>query len=287
MPYQTPASPARRRLGQELRKLREASGLTLEEVALEFGCHLTKINRIELARRACTAEDLRKLVEIYDVAENRRPDLERLMREGRSREKPWWTDYADVLSSAYTELITNEAAASIAKVYQPNTVPGLLQTDAYARAVISIGLNDYGGDQITSLTEVRAHRQRLLTQEEPLEYFAVVTEGALRAVVGGPNVMHDQLKHLTQAVALPNVKLHVIPFSAGAATTQNSGVTLFQFPDRDEPEIAFLEVIGATHAHETEREIRRYHRLFEYLTSVSASQEDSLALIAQAMKELE
>ncbi|WP_406282490.1 helix-turn-helix domain-containing protein [Embleya sp. NBC_00896] len=289
MPNKSPVSRPRRRIAALLTDLREQSGLTLEEAAAELGWHISKVNRISLGRRAPSETDIRQLVEFYGQPEAMQKQLNAWREEDRliGRKAPWWKPYTKVLSAAYLELILNEHDASHAWEFQLNTIPGLCQTDEYARAIISVGLNAYGPDQIATLATVRTTRQKLLSlKSDPLVFTGIVTEGALRAQVGGTDVMRRQLAHLLALAGKDNVRILVIPFTAGAAVAQNSGVTMFRFPDKDEPEIAFLEVIGNTVVEEAQLEISQFTRLFRHLETEAASPADSIALIERAMKEM-
>ncbi|MGW9212302.1 helix-turn-helix domain-containing protein [Embleya sp. NPDC055664] len=288
MPDREPMSRPRRRIAAMLTELREQSGLTLDEIAAELGWHLTKVNRISLGRRRPTPADIRQLADFYGMDDARREQLDAWREEDRKlkRMPPPWKMYEEVMSAAYRELIINEHEASRAWEFQLNTIPGLYQTPDYARAIISMGLNAYGHDQIEKLVKLRSMRQRLLFQEDPLISTGIVTEGALRALVGGRDVMREQLLHVRELAMQDNIDFRVIPFSAGAAVAQNSGVTLYQFPDRPQPEIAFVEVIGNTVVEEADPEISQFTRLIAQLEAAAASPVESIALIERVLKEM-
>ncbi|MGW9212303.1 helix-turn-helix domain-containing protein [Embleya sp. NPDC055664] len=288
MPDREPMSRPRRRIATTLTELREQSGLTLDEVAIELGWHLTKVSRISLGRRLPSPTDIRQLADFYGVNDTARKQLDAWREEDRKlrRVPPWWRAYEKIMTPAYRELIINEHEASRAWEFQLNTIPGLYQTPDYARAIISMGLNAYGHDQIEKLVKLRSMRQRLLFQEDPLISTGIVTEGALRALVGGADVMRKQLVHVGELALRENIDFRVIPFSAGAAVAQNSGVTLYQFPDRPQPEIAFVEVIGNTVVEEADPEISQFTRLIAQLETAAASPTESIALIERVLNEM-
>jgi hypothetical protein len=246
-----------------------------------------RISRIESGARMATQADLRDLLNLYNADAETAEVLKRHWEEDKRRTRiPWWSKYDALLNVTHAELILNEHGADSAYEFQPNVIPGLLQTAPYAREVIGHGLYAYGEDQISGLCEVRAIRQGLLTQTDPLKYHGIITEGALHARVGGLSVMREQLDHLTTLVTEhDNITLGVIPFAAGVAATQNGGLSLYQFPGATEPEIAFLELIGDTVVKDSAQDLRKFKRLFDNLKSATLSPEDSLTMIERAKKE--
>ncbi|RCG17912.1 XRE family transcriptional regulator [Sphaerisporangium album] len=283
-----PSSPltARRKLGAELRRLRDLAGLTADQVGEQIGCHGSKISRIETAKRTCTLSDFRRLMELYEVDDKRRAELEELCKHGRQKTPPWWHAYGDVISANYAEFLAYEADAVESREYQTVFLPGLLQTEDYARAVTAVGFAALGPDQVDSLVEVRMARQRRLQEDDPLSITAVVTQAALRFRVGGADVQRAQLDHLLAISALDNVCLRVIPFEQGENGTYTGAFTIFSFPDEADSDVGFAESVAGSTFMDDPRDLRRLNRLFANLSRAALSAEDSLKLIEDAKKEV-
>ena len=204
----------RRRLGQELRRLREQKGMTAEEVAEQLLVSQSKISRLENGRRSISQRDVRDLCGVYEVEDQRIVDsLMQMAKE--SRQQGWWHAFGDIPYSVYIGLETD--AANL-RVYEPQVVPGLLQTRQYAEAMISGRPAGGAPDDVEKRVEVRMRRQERITDpEDPLRLWAVVDEAALRRVVGNRAVMRDQLEHLVEQCQLPHVTVQVAAVRHGRA----------------------------------------------------------------------
>jgi transcriptional regulator with XRE-family HTH domain len=278
---------ARRKLGAELRILRDRAGLTVEEVGTHLNCHLSKVSRLELAKRGITRKDFQALMELYEVDEEKRAELTELMIRGKQRIPPWWQEYADVVSANYAEYMAYEAEAAKCGEYQTLLIPGLLQSADYARAVIERGIVALGPDQVDTLVEVRLRRQERLRDETPLAVEAVITEAALRLRVGGPEAMRGQLRHLREMAALDNVTLRVIPYEAGERGVSSGAFTLFSTEGDGDPDVAFTESAEATGVLRDEPlALRRLTRLFRNLSRAALPEEDGVELIERVENEL-
>lgn len=215
----------RRKLGEELRALRDRTGLTSGEAARIAGWHQSKISRIETGRSGVKPEDIRRLLDVYAevVSPEQRALLEALSASaagpgpggdtGRGRQ--WWHDYRGLLPQEYRDFISLEASARSARTVELSVVPGLLQTPEYARAVTRAALGGLPEPKVDALVDVRLARQSVLRADPPLELSAVLDEAVLRRQIGGPGVMAAQLRHLAQVARLPQVRLQVLPFSVG------------------------------------------------------------------------
>ncbi|MGO4748124.1 helix-turn-helix domain-containing protein [Streptomyces sp. 2MCAF27] len=276
---------ARRKLGTELRVLRDRLGLTTEEVASALNCHNSKVSRFELAKRSCTRRDFEALMELYEVDDEKRAELAELFTRGRQRIPPWWQAHADVISANYAEFLAYEAEAGRSREYQALLIPGLLQTEDYARAITSTGFAALGPDQVDSLVEVRMRRQQRLREDDPLVLEAVVTEAALRLQVGGAEVMREQLRHLAKVAELANVTFRVIPFTAGENGTATGAYTLFSDRDEDAADVAFIESAEATTFRDDPLALRRLDRLFRNLSGAALTEDDTHKLIERVEKE--
>ncbi|MDT0320543.1 helix-turn-helix domain-containing protein [Streptomyces millisiae] len=279
---------ARRRLGAELRKLRDRAALTTEEVGAELGCHNSKVSRIELGKRACTPKDFDGFMELYEVEEGEfRDALAELMRRGRQRVPPWWHTYNDVISANYSEFLAYEAEAARCSEHQTLLIPGLLQTEGYANAVTAGGYVALGPDQVESLVEVRMRRQERLREKDPLHLQVVITEAALRLQVGGPAVMKAQLRKLAEVAELPHVDLRVIPFEAGEKGASTGAFSLFATEKNGDVEAAFTEAADATTSlRDDPAVLRRLNRMFRNLSAAAFTPEATLELVQRIESEL-
>lgn len=273
----------RRRLGIELRRLRETAGLTGDEVAERLEWSTTKVSRIETGRVGVHPNDVRYLLDLYGVTDE--DDREALVRIARESRRPgWWHSYADVLPAWFEVYVGLEAAADSVWTYQGQLVPGLLQTKDYARAAFE-AVGPFGApDDIERSLDLRMQRQQLLTKEDPLKLWAVLDESVLRRPVGGEVVMRTQLQRLRQVAELANVILQVLPLRAGAHAAMDWPFSILKFSEGD-PDVAYVDTLtGAIYA-DREADVARYRLVFDHLRALSLSPRESIALIAQIEKE--
>ncbi|MDT0309052.1 helix-turn-helix transcriptional regulator [Streptomyces sp. DSM 44917] len=264
----------RRRLGQELRRLREEQGMTAEEVAERLLVSQSKISRLENGRRSISPRDVRDLCAVYQVEDHRL--VESLMQMAReSRQQGWWHAFAE-LSPTYSVYIGLETDASSLRVFEPLVVPGLLQTPGYANAVISGALPEVAQDEVNSRVQVRLRRQqRLHDEENALRLWAVVDEAALRREVGGPRTMIEQLHRLAEWSLLPHVTLQVMPFSAGAHPGVNGQYTILEFPEASDSTVIYLEGGTSDLYLEKPHDVQHYSIMYEHLRAQALSPEQS------------
>lgn len=239
-----PADPSptvrRRRLGAELRRLRENAGLTAGQAAGEMDCHASKIGRIENGRSGVRLPDLRAMLDLYGVGDGpARDTLTALAREGR--ERGWWHLYAGILTPAASEYVSLEAAASTIRNFETVLVPGLLQTGEYTRAVVREGRPDESPEQTATRVRLRTERQLLLRRPGAPLLHAVVGEAALHVRVGGRDVMAEQIAHLLAVSDRPNVTLQVVPFTAGAHPGLDGPFVVLGFPEPHMREVVLVE----------------------------------------------
>ncbi|OPC83973.1 transcriptional regulator [Embleya scabrispora] len=275
---------ARRDLGDQLRKLRGKR--TATSVAAEIGVSPSTVTRTETGERLCTEEYFHTLADALGLAGEKRQALEELAMAVWDADPPWWAKFADVLSANYGALLEYEETALSRRDYQINLVPAHLQTAAYSEAVTAVDFAGLSRDTIDDLVAVRLERQRRVFggTDPRLEIEAVVTEGVLRWVVGGPVVHREQLARLLEVTELPNVSLRVIPFSAGAGGTYASSFQILSYGG-EEPEVVFGQGVSGSTFMNDPREVRRFGRLFATLSKHALSLEDSRALIATIKKD--
>ncbi|MGB8940272.1 MAG: helix-turn-helix transcriptional regulator [Streptomyces sp.] len=204
-----------RRLGIELRKLRENAGLNLIEAAALIGMGRPHLTHIEAARTGISTERLRTLVAKYGCTSG--PYVAELVRLSESSGKGWWSGHRKALPQLSLDLAELEGCAATVRGYETLVVPGLLQTEGYMRALFRDSLADASPDEVDVLTRFRLERQSILTAPRPVQLHVVIHEAALRLVVGGTHVMRGQLTHLLAAARMPNVTIQVRPFDAGSA----------------------------------------------------------------------
>lgn len=228
----------RRQLALDLRKLRMAAGLTIDDVARHLECSPAKVSRFETGAVKVGIQDLRAILELYGVEGPEREELFTLVRQARAR--GWWQSFADVVPPDSTTFFGMEdGAASIAQ-HSTSLVPGLLQTEAYARSLIG-SLPAVPNGLIERRVELRVRRQQLLTRRQPPTLHTVLDEAALCRMIGGAAVMADQLDQLLEVARRPNVTLQVLPFSSGAHPAAGVSFTVFGFPDPSDAHVVYRE----------------------------------------------
>jgi Helix-turn-helix. len=271
----------RRRLGLELRRLREAAGITIETVAERLECSSSKISRIETGHSGVTPRDVRDILAVYGVNGPVADELVQVARE--ARQKGWWHLYGTVLTGAYVGL---EAAASVIEAYEAQVVPGLLQVPDYARTMICKARPDISSTEVDRRVCVRMARQALLTQDDPLHLAVVLDEAVFHRLVGGLAVMRRQLDHLMKAAELPNVTLLVLPFVVGAHAGMDGSFSILRYEDVADPDVVFAENAAGGLFLEKDEELRRYHVIFDQLRAGALPPDQSAEFLAARAKEL-
>ncbi|MCL2580896.1 MAG: helix-turn-helix transcriptional regulator [Streptosporangiales bacterium] len=275
----------RRRLGTELRKLREKSGFKLEEVAAELGVAPSTLSRIETGKAPTKSAYLNQMLEMYGVkASDQRQVLVDMAREGHR--KGWWAAYDDVLPSGFDIYVGLEAETTAVRSYEVSAVHGLLQTADYARAVLREMYPRHTTEQIERLVDLRMARQRRLDDEPPLEVWAILDEAIIRRTVGGPECMRRQLEHLVAEGERQGMTIQVLPFASGAHAGHGGPFSILEFPDRDDAEVAYMES-GAGHIYlEKDKEVRARAEAFDRLRAAALSPFESADLIGEAARAL-
>ena len=282
------ASPSptvrRKRLGIELRRLREQASLTCEEVGQRLDCSGTRISRMETGRISVRPGDARELLEIYGVTGAEADALVQLARE--ARQKGWWHTYGRVLPPWFEAYVGLEAAAIRFRDFQSMVVPGLLQTEDYARAVLRAAPNPGDPEDIDRQVALRMERQAILGQGNPPHLWVVLTENIVRVQVGGPAVMRTQLRRLIDVAERSNVTLQVLPFTTAAHVQPISPFTILDFPDAADPTVVYLEHLTGSLFLEADEEIMRYTVVFDHLRAEALGTAPSIDLIARVAAEL-
>jgi transcriptional regulator with XRE-family HTH domain len=272
----------RRRLGSELRRLREAAGLTCEQAADHLECSASKISRLETARVPARAIDVQALCQLYHAGEEQTGVLAALARE--SKTEGWWQRFDGVLPDWFGTFLGLEAEAATIRTYEIQLVPGLLQTEGYARALLSSELR--GTESVEANVAIRRSRQEILHGDNPPQYWAVLSEAALNRLVGGPAIMRDQLLHLTEVSELRNVTIQVIRADAGAHPGMVTPFVLLSFPDRADPEVTFVDYLTGALYLEKREEVDQFGLAFNHLVAAAISPQQSVDLIRTTAKQL-
>jgi transcriptional regulator with XRE-family HTH domain len=275
----------RRRLGSELRRLREARSINLEVVADRLGLAASTLSRIENGKAPTKTAYLTALLELYEVTDpEQRQILTEMAREGHR--KGWWAGYEDVLPTGFDIYMGLEADASGLRIYETQVVNGLLQTPEYAKAILrEVNKKDSPG-QLQRATELRIKRQHTVEKPDPPDLWLILDEAVIRRPIGGPEVMASQLKHLVEASHWPNLTLQVLPFSAGAHSALTGPFTILEFPERTDDDVVYLDSWGGPIYLEKERDVRMCSEVFDRLRAAALSTNDSVALADQVARQL-
>jgi transcriptional regulator with XRE-family HTH domain len=265
----------RRRLAARLRELRENANLTIDEVGDQLECSASKISRIETGHVGVTPRDVRDMLEVYGVGDDEREALVQLARE--ARKKGWWHAYNEVFTGSFVGL---ESDASFLHTHQALLVPGLLQTEAYTRAVIRAIRPDSAEADVELRVRARINRQKLITEvSNPPEYWAVLDEAVLHRVVGGPEAMREQLKRLVELASLPHVTLQVVPFSSGAHAGMEAPFLILGFPEQADPDVVYVENSTSGVYLEQPEDVHRYTLMFDHLRAAALKPDDTVEMV--------
>jgi transcriptional regulator with XRE-family HTH domain len=266
----------RRELGTLLRSLRVQQGLTVEQVAARLLCSPSKVSRMETGQRGATARDIRDLCDLYGVASpDERARMTKLAAEGK--QQGWWQSYELDYFATFVGL---EEAATTIKMYQSTTIPGLLQTPDYVRAMSGVLVPEVSAERTEELVEVKRRRQRRLSGESPLPLSVVLDEAVLHRAVGGPAAMAVQLDRLVEATKIYKVTVQVIPYSAGAHAAMDSTFTIMEFTEAV-PSVVYVEGLVGWIYIERPQDVVRYENVFDRLRDSALSPKDSIELIAK------
>ena len=275
----------RRRLAAELRRLRQASKLTIDQVAETLEWSSGKISKIENARVSVLPRDARHLLDVYRITEGPERDLlVSLARE--SRERGWWQQYGEAVPEWFATYVGREAEAAAIAVYRAEIVPGLLQTERYAAALHRAELMNATEEEIGRHVAVRMERQQYLRQPDSPQLWVVLNEAVIRRVVGERAVMHEQLAKLAEAATAPNITLQILPFSAGAHASMDSAFSIVSFDPPTDGDIVYFEHPTCSLYLDKPAEVARYRLAYEHLRAASLSLDDSRRLLTRSAEDL-
>lgn len=265
-------------LGSHLRRLRESQGITREKAGYSIRSSESKISRMELGRVSFKTRDVEDLLTLYGVTdETERTSLLSLAKEANVA--GWWHSYSDVLPSWFPTYVGLEAAAHLIRSYEVQFVHGLLQTEAYAHAVVSRGMKGASEAEIDKRVALRMERQKYLVAESAPEFHCVLDEAALRRPYGDREVMRGQLQHLIEISERPNVRLQVMPFSFGGHAGESGAFTVLSFPESDLTDVVYLEQLSSALYLDKREDIAQYERAIRQLQDDSPSTAESRDLL--------
>ncbi|HEX6357207.1 helix-turn-helix transcriptional regulator [Actinophytocola sp.] len=275
------ASVRQRRVSAELRALRQAKGLTCQQVADALDWSVSKVSRMETGVRGLYPDDVAAMLGYLETPSKLRDELLTLVRDG---EKPNWIQIGSGLPKHWKILLRMESDATAIYNYEPLVVPGLLQTDEYARAIISTGNRDLGEGVVDHFVRTRMGRRAMLSRPDGPMLSVMVDEMVLRRAVGGSDCMRGQLQHLLNMANRPRVEILVVPFGVGENPGLEGPMMIMEFDTQ--PTLVFVEVRSASGFLEEPTELRRARIAWRELRSMALSPEDSVRFIADLAGEL-
>lgn len=273
------ASPTvrRRRIARELRQLREHNGMTLDQAARQLDMSKSNLSRIENAQIGIKPRDVRAALALYQVTGEAAEALIEIARDAQQR--GWWQSYSDVLPDWFEFYVGLEAEAASLRTYEAESVPGLLQTEEYARAIYLLTAGDSGVDRKVA---ARLQRQAVLHRDPPVELSVVLNEAVLLRAVGGPDTMGRQLAHMIKLSELPNVTIQVLPFAAGGHPAMTTPYVILGFAEAADASVVYLENLTMGLALEEADHVLGYTLLHEKLCRMALTPAESRTRIREA-----
>jgi transcriptional regulator with XRE-family HTH domain len=265
-------------VGAELRRLRTARGITREAAGLAIRASHSKISRLELGRTGFKRRDVSDLLTLYGVDDAAERQIVLDMVD-QANAPGWWRAYADVVPDWLEACLGLEHGASVIRNFEVQFVPGLLQTETYARAILRLTHPNEPRAVLERRVELRMRRQDILHRTDPPHLWVVIDEAGLRRSIGDPATMRDQLDHLIQAARLPHVNLQVLPLSAGGHAALGGAITLLRFPEGEVPDVVYLEQLISAVYLDKPAEVEHYRHVLNRLVAVAQSPDAAEATV--------
>ncbi|MEU6346257.1 helix-turn-helix transcriptional regulator [Streptomyces sp. NPDC046977] len=278
----------RRQLSAKLKELREKADLTMAEVAAAIEVNQGSLSRIESGDRGTTPLLVKAMLDCYGVSDPVvREDILDLVRADQAQRQQWWRKYSAVINTTqYGGYLALESSATSFRSYEPQLLPGLLQTSDYARQVITEMRVDLTSKQVDALVKVRMERQeKVLGQEDPPKLWAVIDEGAIRRVEGTPAVLRGQLEHLLEVEPRTNITVQLLPFAAGFHPGLYGSFMLMGFPEPN-PDVVWVENLTNSVYFEESEDVERYTEVFDHLRARALGPPETRSQINRILKEL-
>ncbi|MEV5595646.1 helix-turn-helix transcriptional regulator [Streptomyces sp. NPDC052496] len=272
-------------LGKRLQDLREKAGLSYEQAAAALDVTHATVRRMEKAEVGLKIPYVEKLLATYGVTG--KEEIDGFLKLAREANRPgWWHNYRDVLPEWFSAYVSLESEANLIRGYQPHYVPGLLQTEEYAHAVLRAGMPHAAREEIDRAVALRLERQSLLTRPDAPMLWVVMDETVFRRPIGGPRVMREQIARLAEATTLPNVRLQIIPFAAGPHPSMYGPFHIFRFPIPELPDIAYAEnLVGAVYFDQRD-DVSQYLEALDRMCAQAAPAQTTEALLGGFRKEI-
>jgi transcriptional regulator with XRE-family HTH domain len=272
-------------LGTQLRRFREQAGISREAAGDAIRASHAKISRLELGRVGFKERDVVDLLDLYGVTdEQEREAVLTLMHRANTR--GWWQQHTDVLPSWFEMYLRLEQVAQVVRTYQVQFVPGLLQTEEYARAVIEHGHRSRSEAEIDRRVALRLERQKMLSQPDAPHLWAVIDEAALTRPFGPPRVMRAQIEHLLEVSSAPNIDVQVLPFHSGAHAAAGGSFTILRFAEPDLPDVVYLEQLTSAVYLDKRVDVEDYVMIMERITVQAETPERSRETLRRLRDEL-
>jgi hypothetical protein len=283
--FSAEATVLRMLLGAQLRRLREAADITADKAGYEIRSSRSKISRMETGRVGLKIRDVEDLLTLYGVTDPR--ERSRVLDLARRSGTPdWWTKYGDVLPAWFGTYLGLEAAADTIRSFQVQFVPGLFQTEDYARAVTQLGHKAAPQEEIDRRVALRLQRQELLARKDPPQFWMIMDEAVVRRPYGGAEVMRAQLAHLIETARLPHVTLQIVPFSRGGHAGASGSFSILRFAEQDLPDIVYIEQLTSAVYLDQRPDVEHYLEVVHQLSGEALTPADTTRFIEQAAREI-
>ncbi len=279
------ATVVRMMLGAQLRRLREAAGITPDQAGYEIRSSRSKISRMEHGRVGFKLRDVQDLLTLYGVTDEQlRSGLLSLARQANTQ--GWWTQFGDILPDWFETYLGLEAAASLIRTFELQFVHGLFQTEEYARAVTVLGHRTAPATEVDRRVRLRMARQQLLTAAEPPRVWSVMDEAVLRRPFGGRSVMRAQLARLTEVASMPQVTIQVVPFQRGGHAAAGGSFSVLRFGEPDLPDVVYIEQLTSALYLERRPDMDHYMEIMNRLSAEALTPADTIDLFQSISRDL-
>jgi len=273
-------------LGGQLRRMREQAGISRADAGWQIRASESKVSRMELGRVGFKERDVSDLLDLYGMQDE--DERFRLMELARAANNPgWWSRYGDVMPTWFTNYVGLEVAATLIRTYEVMFVPGLLQTEEYARAVVQLGKSYLPDDEVAQRVALRVTRQQILNRTTPVRLWVVIDESVLHRPVGGPEILRNQIEHLMKLAHEPNITLQIMPFSSVGYPGAGGAFSILRFPDGDLPDIVYIEHAASALYLDKLEEVDEYAAIMEGLTIAAAPVSATEGLLKEALARLD
>jgi hypothetical protein len=272
-------------VGTQLRKLRERAGITREAAGYAIRGSASKISRMELGRVGFKRRDVADLLTLYGIDDPAQREV--LLRLAAQANDPgWWQTYEDVLPGWFHTYVGLEEAASLIRTYEVQFLPGLLQTEGYARAVISAGAPTLDRPEVDRRVELRLRRQQVMNKPEPLHLWAVIDESILLRLTGGREATQAQIRYLLALGDRPNITIQMMPLQGGAPTVDGGGFSILRFGDAELPDVVYIEQLTGAQYLDRPEHVERYVQVLTRLTVDALSPAATADALAKLLVQL-